>query len=472
MLHLPNKSLKTSHLEYMTMRNTMKMMKTVLTAAAIVVATGLGSTAMAQPGGGGGRGMGGGMGMFGGGMFGGGGMDAPVTKAELERYGKILKFTGDQSEAAKALFEGFEAAYKPKQDAARKAMEDAREEFRETRDPSVWTAVGEKTAKLREERAAAEKQLLDDVKSLLTADQASLWPKVERERRREKVMRQGMMSMSGERADLIKIVEAIKLSEDATKAVAPVLDSYEVDLDGLLVKRNEVNEKAMSQGNTLREAFAGGDMTEINKMIEEGRQAAMRVRDANRRYAKQIEGLLAGEEQAKFNAEFRKESYPQIYRTTRYGTRVIDAAAAMELDATTKKSLEAIKADFDQRNNALNDQAEKAQDAQEENFSLQNMMGGGNNEEMTKVRTARRELETKTIEQVKALLTPEQVAKLPERGNDGGGPGGGGGDGARPARNNNAGGDNGGGNNNGGGNRRQRQGGGNTPAPAPANTPK
>lgn len=460
------------------MRNAMKLMKTVLTAGAIVVATGLGGVAMAQPGGGG-RGMGGGMGMFGGGMFGGGGMDAPVTKAEIERYGKILKFTSDQAEAAKVLLEGFEAAYKPKQDAARKAMEEAREEFRETRDQSVWTAVSEKMAKLREERVAAEKQLLDDVKSLLTPDQAAVWPKVERERRRERVMRQGMMSMSGERADLIKIVEAIKISDEAAKAVAPVLESYEADIDGLLIKRNEVTEKAMAQGNKLREAFAGGDMTEINKMIEEGRQAAMRVRDANRRYAKQIEGLLAGEEQAKFNAEFRKESYPQIYRTTRYGSRVIDAAAAMELDETSKKSLEAIRADFEQRSSALNDQAEKAQDAQEENFSLQNMMGGGNNEEMTKVRTARRELETKTIEQVKALLTPEQVAKLPERGNDGGGPGGGGGDGARPARNNNGG---GGDNNGGGGNRRQRQGGGGgsapspstspSPAPAPANTPK
>ncbi len=455
------------------MRNTMKMMKTVLTAAAIVVATGLGGTAMAQPGGG--RGMGGGMGMFGGGMFGGGGTDAPVTKAEVDRYGKILKFTSDQSEAAKALFEGFEAAYKPKQDAARKAMEDAREEFRETRDPGVWTTVGEKMTKLRDERAAAEKQFLDDVKSLLTPEQAAVWPKVERERRREKVMRQGLMS--GERADLVKIVENLKLGEDASKAVAPVLDTYEVDIDAMLVKRNEVTEKAMSQGNKLREAFMGGDMTEVNKLFEDGREAAVRVRDTNRRYAKQIEGLLAGEEQAKFNAEFRKESYPQIYRTTRYGTRVIEAAAAMELDATSKQSLEAIKADFEQRNNALNDQAEKAQDAQEENFSIQNMMGGGNNEEMTKVRTARRELETKTIEQVKALLTPEQVAKLPERGNDGGGPGGGGGgDGARPARNNNAGGDNGGGNN-GGGNRRQRQGGGGnapapSPSPAPANTPK
>ncbi len=431
-----------------------------LSAAVLVVVAGFAAPAMAQGGRGGGGGGGGGMmGMMGG--WGGGGMDAPVTKAEMDRYSKMLKFTDDQKEASKALFEGFEAAFKPKADAARKAMEDAREEFRETRDPGVWTGVGEKMAKMREDRTAAEKQLLEDVKSILTPEQTAQWPRVERERRRESVMRSGIMS--GERADLMKLVENMKLSDEAQKAVQPVLDTYEADIDPVLVKRAEVTEKFTSQGNKLREAFmGGGDMSEVNKMFEEGRVAAMKVRDTNRRYAKQIEGVLSGEDQGKFISEFRKESYPQIYRTARYGTKVLDAAAAFELDTTAKTSLAAIKDDYNQRTNTMNEQAEKAQDTQEESMTIQTMMGMRDNEDMRKVRDARRELETKTIEQVKALLTPEQVAKLPERGADNG-PGGQGGDTTgRPARNNN--------NNSGagdatggGGNRRNR-----TPAEAPA----
>ena len=433
-----------------------------LSAAVLVVVAGLAAPAMAQ----GGRGGGGGGGMMGMMGWGGGGMDAPVTKAELERYSKMLKFTDDQKEASKSLFEGFEAAFKPKADSARKAMEDAREEFRETRDPGVWTGVGEKMAKMREDRSAAEKQLLEDVKSILTPEQTAQWPKVERERRRETVMRAGIMS--GERADLVKLIENMKLSDEAQKAVQPVLDTYEADIDPVLVKRAEMTEKFTSQGNKLRDAFmGGGDMTEVNKMFEDGRVAAMRVRDTNRRYAKQIEGVLAGDDQARFMSEFRKESYPQIYRTARYGNRVLDAAAAFELDATAMTSLAAIKDDYNQRTNTLNEQAEKAQDTQEESMTIQTMMGMRDNEDMRKVRDARRELETKTIEQVKALLTPEQITKLPERGADnaqGAQLGQGGDTTGRPARNNNAG-DGAGGD--GGGNRRNR-----TPAEAPSPTPR
>lgn len=428
----------------------------ILSAAVLIVVAGLSVPAMAQ----GGRGPGGGgmMGMMGG--F-GGGMDAPVTKSEMERYSKMLKFTDDQREAAKELFEGFEAAFKPKADAARKAMEDAREEFRETRDPGVWTGVSEKMSKMRDDRKAAEKQLLDDVKSILTPEQTAQWPKIERERRREQVMRAGIMS--GERADLVKIIENMRLADDAQNAVQPVLDTYEADIDGSLIKRNEVTEKFTAQGNKLREAFmGGGDMSEMNKMFEEGRAAAMKVRDTNRRYAKQIEGLLTGDDLAKFTSEFRKESYPQIYRTARYGIRVIDAAAAFELDATAKQSLAAIKEDYNQRTSTFNEQAEKAQDSQEESMTIQTMMGMRDNEDMRKVRDARRELETKTIEQIKALLTPEQIAKLPERGADSGPGGQGDAAPARPARTNN-------GEGTGGGNRRNR-----TPgeAPSPAPSPK
>ena len=427
-----------------------------LSAAVLVVVAGLAAPAIAQGGRGGG---GGGMtGMMGG--WGGGGMDAPVTKSEMERYSKMLKFTDDQREAAKALFEGFEAAFKPKADAARKAMEDAREEFRETRDPGVWAGVGEKMSKMRDDRKVAEKQLLDDVKSILTPEQTAQWPRVERERRREQVMRSGVMS--GERADLIKIIENMKLADDAQRAVQPVLDTYEADIDGSLIKRNEVTEKFTSQGNKLREAFmGGGDMTEVNTLFEEGRVAAMKVRDTNRRYARQIEGLLTADDLAKFTSEFRKESYPQIYRTSRYGSKVIDAAAAFEIDATAQQALAAIKEDYNQRTNSFNEQAEKAQDSQEESMTIQTMMGMRDNEDMRKVRDARRELETKTIEQIKALLTPEQIAKLPERGADNAPGGQGDAAPARPARNTNGEGTGG------GGNRRNRTP-GEAPSPAPA----
>lgn len=449
-----------------TMKSVRQAMCTAVCVAAALLVVGTAQSAFAQPGGGGGGGRGPGGGMMFGGMGGGGGLEASVTKQQLERYGKVLKLSTEQAQAAAALLEGMDASLKPKQDAARKVMEDAREEFRESRDPSVWQTVGEKMTKLREERTAAEKQFFDDMKQLLTPEQVAMWPKVERERRREKVMGQGVIS--GERADLVKIVSGMKLADASQKAVEPILDSYEAELDPILVKRGEVTEKFTGQQGRLRELMmgGGGDTSEINKLFEEGREAAIRVRDANRRYAKQIEGALLAEEQSKFTAEFKKESYPQIYGRPGYGTQVLEAVAKMELDATAKKSIEGIKEEYDRTINALREKAAQSQDEQAQTATLQSMMASFmGSEDMRKFRESSRDLDTKVVDQVKALLTPEQIAKLPERrGGGDNGPGGGNG------RGGGAGGNGGGAptdaGNGGGNQRRNRNGGGGQSQPA------
>ncbi len=367
------------------------------------------------------------------GMMGGGGTDARVSSEDIDKLGKLLELSGDQKDAAKMLFEGYLESHQKKSKDMRDLSEKAREEFRESRDPTVFQELGEKTMKFREESTAAEKGLWNDVKSILTAQQAQQWPGFERTRRREAAGNGfSPFSVSGERADIIKILDKIDVSDELKTQLAPVLTAYEEELDLALIKRNDLQEKSEGQGRTLLRGFGGGGMDEdsmakAEKIIEENRESMVKVRDVHKRYASQVEGVLPPEQGEKFRAEFKKASYPQIYRE-RNTSRMLTAVEKFEdLTADQKSSLIAVKETYNRESAALAQRSEAAQEEQEKNFSLRRMMEGGfggfggqGSDTMRELGEQRRALEDSTFNKIKAMLTPEQVANLPERQNDGG----------------------------------------------------
>ena len=415
---------------------------------------------IAQPGGGGGGPRafagGGGMGMFGG-MGGGADMDARINSDALARYSKTLNLTPDQADAAKALYEGYLSAHQAKAEVFRNAMEKAREDFRDSRDPSVFQDLAPKATEFSQGASKAEKGFMDDLKSLLDDKQAANWPTVERAQRREVSMKRGLMS--GERPDLVKIVDKLDLPTDAKATVMPVLDTYEQDMDRELAKRDEFADKMREQmaanGGGMRNFTSPEGMAQMDEMIKQGREYATKVRDVNRRYAKQIESMLPEPQSLSFANTFHKESFPDIYRE-RYAQKVVESAGKMEgVAPDAAASIQSIADQYTRETAAINAKAEVLTQQQEENFSISNMMarmGGGGDPAQRELRTQRDELENSTVKKVKELLTPEQQAKLPERRAEDRGPGGPGGRGNGPG--------NGGGNNN-RGNRGNR---GNQPA--------
>ncbi len=413
---------------------------------------------------------GGGGGGFGG-MFGGGGrgmMDPSISTEDMDKYAKMLNLTGAQSDAVKALHEAYTQDATNAAQKARDEMDAIREEARD--DPSRMSDMGELFTKFRTKRTAMETAFFGDVKATLTPEQQSVWPMVERTRRRETTMNRGQMS--GERADLMKIVDGLKLSTDAHKPTEPILDQYQIDLDRELILRNEQQEKM--QGN-MRDLFSGGgDQSKLQKLIEDNRAASSKLRDVNKRYARQVEAVLPDDAtKAKFNEEVRRESFPNIYRGQQYATRIAEAAGAMEgVSAEQKTTISDIKDRYTRDVAAINTKMESEYEKRESTITAAELMGrfggggggqrggGGmiDSEELTTLRDQRRELDTATVDKIQALLTEDQKAKLPQR--NGGGRGGdqGGGNGA---------GGNGGGNGGTGGGNRNR----NRPATQPPAAP-
>lgn len=375
-------------------------------------------TAMAQGGRGGGGPGGGGGGMrmmMGGGPGGGGDMfGPPVSTRDLDTYTKILGLTPEQIETAKALVDGATTEYQPIAKSVRDKMEAVRQEFRETQDPTVWTSVGTKMAEVRAQRKKIEDSFNNDLKAILTPEQVAKWPAAERAQRRSKTLGRGLMS--GERVDLFRLVERAELTPEQAAALRETLDQYELELDRELIRRNEVFEKAMEQGAGMAQAFMnGGDTTKAQEMFDKGREAAKGVRDVNRKYARNIEGLLPEDKRAKFAEEFKRESFPMIYRPS-FASRVLDTAEKMtDLDENQKAGLAVIRESFTREQNTINNQLQTTTEQMEANVTLETMFAQFRDPKMQELRQSRRTLEEQTVEKVQALLNEGQRTRLPER---------------------------------------------------------
>jgi hypothetical protein len=399
--------------------------KVLVAACVMCVSAFAASSVIAQPGGGGGGfgGPGGGMRM-GGGMMGGmmGGGDSVISENQLEKYAKIAGMNEDQTQAATMLHEGYQAQVRELQDAMRSKMEAARDAFRESGDPSEFQAMREEMTKVRADRKKLDTSFMNDVKALLTDEQAAKWVKVEMAMNRDQLLRRGMLS--GERVDLFRLVDDLELAEESRKPVDELLSQYEVDLDRELVKRDAFTEKVITQMDELRE-----DPAKAQAMLEEGRTAGVRVRDVNRRYARQIADMLPAESKAAFDTAFQRESFPTVYRESSV-TRGVNAAMGFDdLTEEQRGKLQEISAKYAREAATLNEKLAKAEEENEMTMTAERMMGGrrggGDGEEtpLQLARQERRELDRKTNEALREVLTESQREKLPRnemRGGRGG----------------------------------------------------
>src|SRR5690606_30592341 len=196
------------------------------------------------------------------------------------------------------------------------------------------------------------------------------------------------------------------LEEPQRAALEDTLSQYALELDQALIKRDQVQDEFREN---MREMFRDGDQEGMNDMFERGKQAAIRVRDINNRYARQVEALLPADLAPAFAAQVRQRSFPMIYRAS-YAERVIDTAGKFDdLSAEQKESVATIRAAFTQNLTSLNRQMETAQVQMEESMTAERMgqmfRNGGENDAIRDLRRQRRDLERSTVEQLRSILT-------------------------------------------------------------------
>lgn len=404
--------------------------------AAVGVASIFSPAAHGQPGGAGRGGpQGGGMRGMMGDLF-----SSPVTNREIDLFTQVAGLTTDQKEAAKTILEGYQVNFRSRSNRVQRDMDRVREKFQETRDPSVWLELRTTMQDFRAERAAMEEQFFSDFKSLLTPQQVERWPAIERAHRRSRTLGRGMIS--GERADLIQIMESSAFPVDVQATVLPVLGDYEEALDRALIARNKAYDEV---ADAFQQGGMGDGFARVQELFAKGREASVRVRELNRRYARQIMDMLPEPSKEAFDLAFKRASYPDVYRPTSAGRQINAAEQFTDLDDTQKESLSAVKATYARSLAAINEKMAAAITKREEEFDPRQMMqqrmgrggrggGQGDNDQTADLRREKRALDETTAANLRKILREDQVGRLPQEGDDEAGDrrrGGGGGGGER-----------------------------------------
>jgi Spy/CpxP family protein refolding chaperone len=363
-----------------------------------------------------------------------------ISQGDVDRYVKILQLDKKQQDALKDLFAAYDTDYEAAEKVMQEKLDKIQADFQDTQDFSVWQKDWPEVQEKYQTRTAdLEKSFVGDVKTLLTADQSSRWPAAERANRRAKSLGGGLagvpgMGLAGESVDLVKMVEDMHLAK-TPEPVTQVMDRYESEMDAALVAREKKQKElgeAMQNMQKDRMKDGGGimpDMSKIQEMMTGMRKAGVPVRDINDRYSSLLESALPDAQRSDFSDKYKKAKFPNIYKEA-YAFKALNAANDFkDLTDEQKTGIAEIRTSYTKDIGGANERYARAQADAEKDGGGDDMMsgwmrmmnGGGDGKdesELSLARKARRKLDSDALEKLKAILTPEQKDRLPEREND------------------------------------------------------
>ena len=337
-----------------------------------------------------------------------------VTSKHIDRIAEMLSFSESQRDFASDLLQAYIADVDAIREELELIMDGAREEWRETRDPQVWRDLGEAMEPFRAKGDELKDRLMEDLQLILDAEQADEWERVERYHRRATSLSDDGL-LSGESVDIIAAVDRMELTEEQLEVIQPLLRRYELDADRAIRERDKVYEEGMEGAMEL---WQNQDFDEMQKRFDKAREVAQKLRDLNRRYARQIETALAGGVGERFGEVFKEESFPRVYGENRAGEAM---EKVLSLDTLTPEQAEqvmAIQDDFNRELATINERLASAIEEGEMNRQVTSFFGrarSGESEDIRRARDRRRELMTQTIDRVREVLTEEQAEVLPSQ---------------------------------------------------------
>ena len=368
-------------------------------------------------------------------MIMGGPSRAPISTKEFERFVSVLHLDEGQMEIARSLFESMLSEYEDIRRAEQEHSDMLREEFEETRDPAVFEDMMPIQERSRKQTKELESRFMEDLRLVITDDQAGNWDRLERMRRRDKSL-SNPMGVSGAGVDLIQIVDDMDLAESSMHEMSPVLERYELDLDRALVDRNRLSDEQERKFHESHQPGEGGmafDIEEFQASAAAMRETELKLREVNQRFAAQLGGMMDEATRGEFDRMVREASFPKVYRRS-YTGRAFDRAMGFDdLTDDQRSQIEAFREQYERELASVNDRWAAAEaEAEKDGTSQQMMLGGGNmviqiggesqNDAVKDARLARKELDDKYYDRMKQLMTPEQADRLPRKRR---GPGGG-----------------------------------------------
>ncbi len=335
----------------------------------------------------------------------------PITQRTIEKARAILDLDPEQASLVRDLYQGYRTAFKT-------AMEDAQAKVQALHekddDPKQREKVREQTRGLVAATEKLDAGLLDDIKSLLGPGQAARFSAVERAHRRDSM--RSMRIVAGDNVDLIDLLEAQKIAWRGDKALAPIVDEYDLSLDRLITERQaalrELFDMIMKVENPMElneNSFKGT----VTRMYDLGKK----LRDCNRGAARRIGEALPPDARAAFDAEIRRQTYPRVYGPCK-ATRILAAAAKFnDLTESQRAELGALASGYEREAAGANAAWVAEIDRAHDEFIADPMKALNdeisNQDALVQARAARDDLDKRYAERLERLLSKDQNARLP-----------------------------------------------------------
>lgn len=348
--------------------------------------------------------------------------DDPARQRSQELRSKSRELR-EKLDSARKL--GDEEGMKELQDRLNKELESVREEINQSR-AEQWQsperqAAMEEVALLIQDQLRIKKQMCNEFEAdlvvILTEDQQPLWAPLKRQLIRDRLLPRGRLS--GETVDVMGLVDQRDYDDDTLVQLLPALSDWDASVTYALSARED---HTVENQGTLMMSMTTMDIDSGISIMKTQAKLAESVRDINDLAVENIVLLLPEEEGKEFGAYARERGYPRIYRPTR-----TDRAfkAAMELEDLEPDTLAAINEIYDamvidiayanEQIYAATHRWESQERIDRMSRFAQRMTGGSTERTESPMRESednKRTIEENYLEQLRMLLTEEQIETL------------------------------------------------------------
>ncbi len=267
-----------------------------------------------------------------------------LEQRDITLFTRVLQLSPAEAQAVQALYDGY---YNGLREKARELSEKTEAALEEAQ-----TLGDQARARLpRDDYEATTKRMttefLQELQSMLTAQQAGRWPVAEREMRRRK--RIGSGQYPGENVDVVRLVEDVAAEAVHREQIAALLEQYASQLDAAMQTRDSFIE---SNGQRLGELIET-DPGAAERMCAESQRNRLSVRDINRQYVAQIATLLPDAERVALQKAMFKQTYGFATEPSRSERFILAAPKVAGLTDDVRTQIEAIVAAYEPRRDAL-----------------------------------------------------------------------------------------------------------------------
>ncbi len=344
---------------------------------------------------------------------------SPISGHSVERLSGALKLDADQKATVKALYSGYRTAFKKAVEEGDAEVHAIDEKMREGGNQDYAAHAKDRIRIMRsfvDKIAKLEKGFLEDLKAILTPEQASNFERAERTRRREVGLK--FAFIAGEGVDVFQILTDIKLDRDSVPALKDELDQYELELDRALVAKDKMLRGVFDQMEKLEGPEA--DPTQIEKTLTEFFSMGLRVRDLSRQMTRKTTSLLPADKQEAFDRAVKRASFPRVYAESAVEKTIKAAQGLADLAPEQKAELGSIAETYGREADAANARWASAIEEKQSKMTghVMEMMSGMDDQKpddpLKQAREARKALDERTLGRVTQLLKAEQKEKMPE----------------------------------------------------------